>query len=364
LPSFALILVLAMMAFPDMIATSVANSQVAASWQQTGADAIITAPRQGDIPAGLQRQISSMPGVVSTTVAEVDDVVLPNGTELAAMFIDPVQYAAVADQAPGPRFPLAALPANTGSEIYPAIATPAAAQVVGSQPVSLTDDGGTTNISIQLAGQVASVPGVPGGIVVLVPQQALGDQGFVPTLLLVAGPRMDTARVSAAVRSAMPGGSVAFRATVLNALTTAPVLQAAQTALTQGMAAAAGFGLLVLLLTLLITARTREMTLARLATMGLRRRQAQLLLAIETLPPIVAAAVGGVACAWLLAPVVGPSLNLAGFSGTGSAIVVTPAVLPLAASAAGLVLAALLVLASSAVITYQRGSTRALRISE
>jgi len=106
------------------------------------------------------------------------------------------------------------------------------------------------------------------------------------------------------------------------------------------------------------------MTLARLATMGLRRWQAHLLLAAEALPPVVAAAIGGVACAWLLAPLVGPSLNLATLSGTGSAIVVTPAVLPLVASAAGLVLAALLVLAVQAVITYHRGSARALRISD
>jgi putative ABC transport system permease protein len=92
--------------------------------------------------------------------------------------------------------------------------------------------------------------------------------------------------------------------------------------------------------------------------------QAQLLLAAETLPPVVAAAIGGVACAWLLAPLVGPSLDLAAYSGTGSAIVVTPAVFPLAASAAGLVLAALLVLAVQAVITYYRGSARALRIAD
>jgi hypothetical protein len=84
------------------------------------------------------------------------------------------------------------------------------------------------------------------------------------------------------------------------------------------LAAAAGFGALVLLLSLLLTARTREMTLAYLATMGLRRWQAQLLLAAETLT----------------------------------------------ASAAGLVLAALLVLAVQAVITYHRGSARALRIAD
>ena len=45
LPSFALVLVLAMVAFPDMIAASVTQAQVAASWQQVGADAIIQVGR-------------------------------------------------------------------------------------------------------------------------------------------------------------------------------------------------------------------------------------------------------------------------------------------------------------------------------
>jgi hypothetical protein len=106
------------------------------------------------------------------------------------------------------------------------------------------------------------------------------------------------------------------------------------------------------------------MTLARMATMGLRRWQAQLLLVAETLPPVVAAAVGGVASAWLLAPLVGPSLNLTGFTGTGSSVAVSPVALPLVAAAAGLVVAALLILALQAVITYHRGSARALRIAD
>ena len=112
--------------------------------------------------------------------------------------------------------------------------------------------------------------------------------------MLVAGSGLDAARLDAAVRRALPGGTVTLRATALAALTRAPVPQAAQAALDQGTAAAAGFGALVLLLSLLLTARTREMTLARLATMGLRRWQAQLMLATEALPPVVAAAAGGV----------------------------------------------------------------------
>jgi len=369
LPSFALVLVLAMVAFPDMISTSVARSQVAASWQQVGADAIISAQPNQVITPALQRQISSVPGVVSTATALVDAVSLPSGFELSAVFVDPARYAAVIDQAPGPRFPLAALSGNArhgqAASIVPAVATPAAAHLVGIAPVGLTV--GTSPITIRLAGRIGGVPGVLGvadNAVAVMPLQALGPSPPPPDLMLVAGPGLDAARLTAVVRRALPGAVVTLRSAAVTALTSAPVLQVTRTALTQGMAAAAGFGVLVLLLSLLLTAQTREMTLARLATMGLRRWQAHLLLAAEALPPVVAAAIGGVACAWLLAPLVGPSLNLATLSGTGSAIVVTPAALPLIASAAGLVLAALLVLAVQAVITYRRGSARALRIAD
>jgi putative ABC transport system permease protein len=365
LPSFALVLVLAMVAFPDMISTSVTRAQVAASWQQVGVDAIIQAPPNGVISPALQRQISSMPGVVSTAAAEVDAGSLPTGTVLTVVFIDPARYAAVVDQAPGPRFPLAALSGSAGrgqaAGTIPAVATATAAQLAGSAPAGLSV--GTSTITIRLAGQIGGVPGVAGDAVV-VPLRALGPSPLQPNLMLVAGPGLDAARLSAAVRHALPGGSVTLRATALAALTTAPVVQAAHTALAQGLATAAGFGVLVLLLSLLLTAGTREMTLARLATMGLRRWQAQLLLVAETLPPVVAATIGGVACAWLLAPLIGPSLNLAAFGGTGSAIVVSPAALPLVASAAGLVLVGLIVLAVQAVITYHRGSARALRIAD
>jgi putative ABC transport system permease protein len=362
LPSFALVLVLAMVAFPEMVAASVTRSQVAASWQQVGADAIISAPSGQAITPALQSQISSVPGVTSTAAAVVENGSVSTGYQFPVVFVDPAQYAVVTRQDPGPRFPLEALSGSAGSAVIPAAVTAAAAQLVGTSPAAINV--GTGTLTIRLAGRIDSVPGVTGDTDIVMPVSALGPSPPEPNLMLVAGPGLDAARLAAVVGRALPGASVTLRSTALAALTTAPVPHAAQTALTQGIAAAAGFGALVLLLSLLLTARAREMTLARLATMGLRRWQARLLLAAETLPPVVAAAVGGIACAWLLAPLVGPSLNLAAFSGTGSAIAVTPAVLPLLAFAAGLVLAELLVLASSAVITYHRGSARALRIAD
>ena len=62
LPAFALVLVLTMVAFPAMISTSVTRGQVAESWRQVGADAIIEAPVGRMIPPALQRQIAATAG--------------------------------------------------------------------------------------------------------------------------------------------------------------------------------------------------------------------------------------------------------------------------------------------------------------
>ena len=363
LPAFALVLVLAMVAFPAMISAAVTRGQVAASWQQVGADAIIEAPVNGAIPPSLQRQVAATPGVVATATGVIESASLStSGETLDAVFVNPARYAAVADRAPGARFPLAALSASPHGGGVPAVATNGAARLLGRGPVQLNL--GAQIITARVTGRIGGVAGLAGNVIAVLPQSAIGAGPSDANLMLVSGSRLDGARIRAAVGRELPGGSVTLRATALASLTGAPVTQAAQSALAQGIAAAAGFGVLVLLLSLVLGAQSRDMTLARLATMGLRRWQAQLLLATETFPQVVAAAIGGVGCAWLLAPLVGPSLNLAAFSGAPPGVGVTPASFPLAASAVGLVLAAMLALAAQAVITYRRGSTRALRIAD
>jgi hypothetical protein len=287
------VLVLAMVAFPDMIAASVTQAQVAASWQQVGADAIIQVGHNETFLPTLQQQVAAVPGVVATAFADVETGSVSSGSSLSVVYVDPAQYAAVVDQTPGPRFPLAAL-SKSAATTLPAVGAAAAAQLLGTSPVDVSV--GSSTVTIQLAGRISGVPGVPANPAIVVPDEPLGSNPG-GNLMLVAGPRLDAARLSAVVHNSQPDASVTLRATALAALTTAPVLQAARTALTQGLATAAGF-------------------------------------------------------------------DLAAFSGTGSAIAVTPAAFPLVASAAGLVLAALLVLAVQAVITYYRGSARALRIAD
>lgn len=368
LPAFALVMALTMVTFAAMVSAAVSRGQVDASWRQVGADAIVEAQAGHPITAALQRQIASVPGVTSTATGVVYQALLPaSGTELTAVFVRPASYAAVVDQAPGPRFPLAALAGNRAGRaggIISAVATPVATQPAGSAPAQLSLVGATQNLAMRLAGRISRVPGVAGDSVVVMPLQALGQNPPEPNLMLVAGPRLDGKRLSAIVARELPGGEVTLRATALAALTGAPVPRAAQVTLVQAAAAAAGFGVLVLLLSLLLGARSRDLTLARLATMGLGQRQAQLLLAVEALPQVAAAAIGGIACALALAPLVGPAIDLSVFTGPGPSIAVAPDPVALVTSAAGLMLAALLALAAQAAITYRRGSTRALRITE
>jgi putative ABC transport system permease protein len=369
LPAFALVLVLSMVAFAAMISTSVTRGQVAESWRQVGADAVIEAPNGQTFPPALQHQIAALPGVSATATGVVYGATLTaSGGELTAVFVNPAQYAAVTDQAPGAQFPPAALSGtgrgSAGSGGVPAVATAATAELVGAQPAQISL-GNNQTMTIQVTGRISGVPGIGATSVALLPVAALGPPPRpTPSLMLVDGSGLDAAQLRADVSREMPGGTVTLRADALAAITGAPVPRAAQMALAQGTAAAAGFGVLVLLLSLVLSARTRDMTLARLATMGMRRWQAQLVLAAETLPQVVAAAIGGIACAWLLVPLVGPSVNLAAFTQVGPGVAVVSAPGPLVASAVGLVLAALLVLAAQAVVTYHRGSARALRIDD
>jgi len=368
LPAFALVLVLSMVAFAAMISTSVTRGQVAESWREVGADAVIEAPNGQTVPAGLQHQIAALPGVSATATGVMYGATLTaTGGELTAVFVSPAQYAAVTDQAPRARFPLAALSGtgrgNAQSGGVPAVATASAAELIGAQPAQISL--GNQTMTIQVTGRISGVPGIGATNVALLPVTALGPPPRpAPSLMLVDGSGLDAAQLRADVSRELPGGTVTLRSAALAAITGAPVPRAAQMALAQGTAAAAGFGALVLLLALVLSARTRDMTLARLATMGMRRWQAQLVLAAETLPQVVAAAVGGIACAWLLVPLVGPSVNLAAFTQVGPGVAVVSAPGPLVASAVGLVLAALLVLAAQAVVTYRRGSARALRIDD
>ena len=113
-----------------------------------------------------------------------------------------------------------------------------------------------------------------------------------------------------------------------------------------------------------VSARSRELTLARLATMGLGPAQSRRITAVEILPAILAAAVGGTACALALVPLVGPAVNLAAFTGTPVTVPLNADPVAIAAAAGGLLLLAGVALTIETRLARGRGAIQALRVGE
>ena len=212
-----------------------------------------------------------------------------------------------------------------------------------------------------------ATPALPGaGAFVLLPTWAVRNRISTPTptRLLVIGTHLDEHALSAAVRRTDPGASVTFRSTVLAALAAAPLQHAAGVFFAEGAALAAGLAGAILLLGLAMDARARDHALVRLRVLGLGRGQGRLLLAAQTLPQVIAAVVGGLACAWLLGPLLGPDLDLSVFTGSTASVPVRPEYPALVLPAAVLLVLAVAALAVQAGLTARRGATGVLRVGE
>ena len=370
LPAFALVLVLAVIAFGATLRAAVVRGDVAESWRTTGADVVIDTYRSTvPIDGAVRRAIAAVPGVQRTTALSVLPGVAADGTPLTVVVVDPATYAALIAATPQPPFPGAALtgPGAAGSAgPMPVLVSPSARQLVtGGREVLV----GYHNLSVRVAGVVRAVPGssVTGAFIVAPARAmvgAVGASGAQPSRLLVVGPAVDVARMRSVVGRQLPAATVAFRSGRLAALTEAPLPHGTYTAFAEGAAAAALFGAVIVLIMLALGARSRELTLARLFTMGLSPGQARRLVITEALPAIIAATAGGAVCAWLLVPLVGPAVDLSPLTGSPVPVPVRADYGLIGLLAAGLLALASVTLLAQSVATRLRGLSRALRVGE
>jgi putative ABC transport system permease protein len=366
-PVFALVLALAVVAFGTMIDDAVYRANVAQSWREVGADALVDAassPRT--LSPAVQREIAAVPGAARTATVLVITGSLDSGAHVTVAVLDPFSYAALVARTPGPAFPAAALArrAAPGAGVVPALASASAAAALSRRGTGLTVGG--RKLRLRLAGAAPRLPGVAGGTFLVLPAWALGGP-LPPSVMLVVGSHLDVGRLAATVRRALPGASVTFRGTVLAALGDAPLPAAAHAAIAEGAVAAATFSALILLIWLLMSAHSRDMTLARLAAMGLRPGQARWLVVVETLPLVLAAVAGGVVSVYALAPLIAPSISLSAFSGPGASAAgagIRTEPLPLAACAAGLIVLSAAALAAQFLVARRRGVAGPLRVTE
>ena len=368
LPAFALVLALTVVAFGFMVRTAVLRGQTGASWQTTGADAVISLSPAAPLTPARQHAIAAVPGVRRTAAALVTAGTPGSRAPLTVVLVSPAGYAALVAGTPFPRVPAALLAEPAGGAApgtpAPALASPAAAAELAHHPVALSTDLGT--LRVRVAGLLASTPAAPGtGSFVVVPFWAASHLSAQksPTELLVTGPRLDDQALTATAARVVPGATITFRTRVLASLAGAALPHGAYVAFALGSGVAAGFCIIVLMLSLVLAARSRALTLARLSTMGLGTGQGRLLVIAEALPPVLAAAVAGAACALALVPLLGPVLDLSVFTGSAAAVPVRADLVALAIPAAGLIILAVATLSAQAVAASRRGAASALRIS-
>jgi putative ABC transport system permease protein len=383
LPAFAMVLAFSLVSFAGMVRGAVIRGEAAQSWQQAGADAVVTVPNA--LSAAQQRAIAAVPGVQRTVAVGLTTAAKGFGRNAINVLVaDPAQYAALL--AGAPLNPVPASFANwprastsnaaTGSAAaghsgaVPVLASASLATELGRAPTVLQlQDGQRIAVYVaDVAPAMSAVPSISGGGsagYVVLPRSAL--HGFyVPPVssLLVAGPGLDShALLTTVSKWHVAGAQVVVRSKLLAALERAPVEHDAYSELAVGGYAAAAGSLLVLLLTLLLSARSRELTLARTATMGMSAAQARWLVLVEALPQILSVLVGGLVCALALAPLVGPALALSEFTGSTAAVPVRIEPAWLAAAAIGLLVLAIATLTGQTVVA-SRGVARSLRMGE
>ena len=157
----------------------------------------------------------------------------------------------------------------------------------------------------------------------------------------------------------IPGNFTTFRSAVLALLAGSPLQHGAVLIVALTIGTAAAFGLFIVILGLALGSAERELTLARLTVMG-HERPVELALA-ETMPAVLAAVIAGAICAVALPHLVGSSIDLSAFTGTGAPVELSPDALALGLPAAAIFVLALATLLAQASVLRRRGVTGMLR---
>jgi len=370
LPAFALVLALSLTTFAGMVGDGITRGEIAASWQTTGADVLITTgPTSPPISSAAVKAIAAVRGVRGATAVWNTTWVTPGGQPVTVVAVDPARYAAVVAGTPFPAFPTAKIGAATGRTLssgatVPVLASPSAAAILGTGAVQLISAGAMGPVKVRVAGTLGSTPALPGGgtfvVMALATLPGLTGQPA-PNLVLVDGPAIDDAQLSAVASKVIPGHYTTFRSNVLAALAGSPLPHGAALVVALTIATAAAFGLFIVILGLALGSPERELTVARLAIMGYQRTTRLVL--TEALPAVLAAVVAGAACAAVLPRVVGSSIDLSAFTGTSTQVQFAPDPAAFGLPAATIVVLALAVLMTETRTLRRHGITGILRAS-
>jgi putative ABC transport system permease protein len=368
LPAFALVLALSLATFAGTLRDAIGSGEVAASWQATGADVMVTT-NAGTAPAtpAAVRAIAAVPGVRHVAAVWVSSWVTSSGQPLTVVAVDPASYQAVVAGTPFPAVPVSRIGVTSGGPLSPAtmvpvLASPAEAAALGRKVTRITSLYPRGQVSVRIVGEVASTPAEPtGGAFLIIPQRGLTGLGSLAAdnMVLVTGASINDARLSAVVATQMPAALIRFRSAVLSGLVNSPLQHGAVLVVTLTIAAATGFGLFILVLGLALGSADSELTLARLTVMGHEHPTGFVL--AEVMPAVLAAVVAGAVCSLVQPRLIGSGLDLSGFTGATIPVQLQPDLIALALPAAFFLLIAAVTLVTQTRALRRRGVTGMLR---
>jgi putative ABC transport system permease protein len=364
LPAFGLVLALSLATFAGMVNGGVNRAETAASWQVTGADAIIRpgADSSAGVTSAMVRALAGVRGVRAVTAVWNTSWVSPDGQPVQVSAVEPGSYAALVAGTPFPAFPSHLGSVGAVGSVIPVIASPQAVALLGTKTAQLDSQASVGPIDVRVTGVVSGTPAQAGGGAFLVmPLQTLPGAGGIPApnLVLVTGSAIDDAQLTAVANKMIPSDTITLRRTVLAALASSPLQHGALLIMVLTIAAAAAFGLFIVILGLALGSAERELTLARLEVMG-HERSTRLVLT-EAMPAVLAAVVAGGVCAVLLPHLIGSSIDLSAFTGIGVPVTFAPDLITLGLPAVVTCVVAAITLAADARALRRRGITGLLR---
>ncbi|MET9689523.1 hypothetical protein ABZY81_13740 [Streptomyces sp. NPDC006514] len=349
LPMVALLVAITTGGFGAAVLQSVDSSRLGVARLTVGGDAAISAYGKSPLPEGLAKAAGELPGVRTSVPLWIDHDSALLGTtvrssQVTVIVAEPAAYAELSRVLGCGSFEpslLATGGAQPADAPVPALFSSGLAAQARQGGTYTVQPGDGKELKVRVVGTVDCTPAHPArdAATVVVPAgaaTALMSGTDHPNRWLGLGD-IDGDRLRELVRSKLPAPSatpapapapipgsgssagpapldelypVHTSAEAVTALGADPLQRSAQRLFWAAMAGAAGFALLAVLLTLMRTVPERAALLARLRTMGLRRRQGVALILAETLPQTLAATLGGALVAAAAVALLGPAMDL------------------------------------------------------
>jgi putative ABC transport system permease protein len=374
-PLLALLVATSFAVFGSVVQHSVSTEQSLVAWAQVGAHLRVDGTDfnpETDVPriaeaAGVPT--SEVLGVRRMQSALVDNVGA-TGQRFDLLLLDPQAYADFVKGTPvdaTAEIALADAPPTVES-VVPAIVSPAMQRKLAdsSQTGQFLLPGARAEMDpVAVTDEFPSMP--PTGLWAIArttDADVVADLPYWPTMLFIDAPNADADAVTAAVQETQPFSVVRSRAAVYADLADAPLIAATSEAFAGTAIVAAAFCVLTVILGLVVTAATRARFLAYVRTVGVGRRQARSLVAMEVVPLATLAVAVGLVLGVVVPGLLLPSIDLRPFTGGTALPPVRVPPLPVLGLGAGLLLVVAIAVFGVAAVDRRRGLGGMLRLGE